>query len=97
MKIFMTALGSPMKSPTKKFFALYSRKCKTIHIFASEKYPVVTERLREKCVAHKCRLRRTIFCEAMLKMLIILTIMGQKFDLLINVKLNILNTQRANI
>ncbi len=29
--------------------------------FASEKYPVVTERLREKCVAHKCRLRRTIF------------------------------------
>ena len=29
--------------------------------FASEKYPVVTERLREKCVAHKCRSRRTIF------------------------------------
>ncbi len=26
-----------------------------------KKYPVVTERLREKCVAHKCRLRRTIF------------------------------------
>ncbi len=29
--------------------------------FVLQKYPVVTERLREKCVAHKCRLRRTIF------------------------------------
>ena len=65
--------------------------------FASEKYPVVTERLREKCVAHKCRLRRTIFCEATLEVLIILTTTGRKFDLLINVKLNILNAQRANI
>lgn len=36
--------------------------CKNGITFASEKYPVVTERLREKGVAHKCRLRRTIFC-----------------------------------
>ena len=39
----------------------YFEWCKSIRKFPSEKYPVVTERLREKCVAHKCRLRRTIF------------------------------------
>jgi hypothetical protein len=47
--------------PHKKFIRILIYRKKTVYL-CSRKIPFVTERLREKCVAHKCRLRGLFFC-----------------------------------